>query len=449
MHWRLGSLSLQALHTHTALDLPLTRFAGRCVVLAMREQVTAALSLLELDGVAQRLVLCPQDLPAEALASVARDAGADALLLDVGQRADGQDWARVIGVVDPALKPATRAACPALQSDWVLLTSGTSGSPKLVLHTLHSLAGQLLEQSPPAAGPDWSTFYDIRRYGGLQILLRSLIGGRSITLSDPLEPIREFLARAAAAGVTHISGTPSHWRRALMSGSADLITPSYVRLSGEPSDQGLLDELARHYPRARIVHAFASTEAGLAFEVDDRLAGFPAALLDTAAGSEIGAVELRIEEQSLLIRSPRTASRYLHQGALPLRRDDGFVDTQDLLELRSGRYYFLGRRTGVINVGGRKCHPEEIEAVINSHPRVLMSRVRARRNPVLGNVIVADIVMRASDGTPAPDVQRSGLADDVVALCRRNLPPYKVPATIRVVDSLDVAASGKIQRTHA
>ena len=57
--------------------------------------------------------------------------------------------------------------------------------------------------------------------------------------------------------------------------------------------------------------------------------------------------------------------------ATPQRLTDseGFVDTGDMVELRGDRYYFVGRRGGIINIGGLKVHPEEIEAVINRHRR--------------------------------------------------------------------------------
>jgi non-ribosomal peptide synthetase component F len=107
----------------------------------------------------------------------------------------------------------------------------------------------------------WSTFCDIRRYGGLQIFFRGVHGG-SLVLSDPAESVEDFLRRAAAAGVTHISGTPSHWRKALMSGAAGSLAPRYARLSGEIADQAVLDGLRAAYPQAIVAHAFASTEAG-------------------------------------------------------------------------------------------------------------------------------------------------------------------------------------------
>ena len=78
---------------------------------------------------------------------------------------------------------------------------------------------------------------------------------------------------------------------------------------------------------------------------------------------------MKIEDGSLRIRSTRTARRYLGGERAALADADGFVDTGDMVELRGDRYYFVGRAGGIINVGGLKVHPEEVEAVINRHPR--------------------------------------------------------------------------------
>jgi acyl-CoA synthetase (AMP-forming)/AMP-acid ligase II len=211
----------------------------------------------------------------------------------------------------------------------------------------------------------WSTFYDVRRYGGMSILVRSLLGGASLVLSSAEQSLGDFLLRAGTEGVTHISGTPSHWRRALMSPSIKALSPVNVRLSGEVADQAILDRLHAAFPKATVTHAFASTEAGVAFEVTDGLEGFPATMLD---GQGVRA-ELRVEGDTLRIRSSRTASGYL--GA-DLPASGGFVDTGDVVERRGDRYYFAGRKEGVINVGGQKVYPEEVEGVINRHPAVLV-----------------------------------------------------------------------------
>ncbi len=232
-----------------------------------------------------------------------------------------------------------------------------------------TLAGPVERILALGAGAVWSTYYDIRRYGGLQILLRALLGGGSIVLSSPNESPAEYLARVAANHVTHITGTPSDKRTDGVTGEQ----ATAAAMSGEVADQAIIDKLRTVYPSATVAHAFASTEAGLAFDVDDGLAGFPARLV-----SDNGPVAaIRIRDGSMRIRSNRTALRYLGDNMPDLTDAEGFVDTSDMIEQRGDRCYFAGRREGIINVGGLKVHPEEVEAIINQHPDVQMSLVKA------------------------------------------------------------------------
>src|SRR5581483_3293645 len=356
--------------------------------------LNAALALIELDGVARRMVVCPSDFRLEHLPAVIHAADVDTIVSDGDLSGADVSSIRCIVSCGVSFRPATCEMDAPCRTEWVLLTSGTTGIPKLVVHTLESLAGAITRRNRLEEPLVWSTFYDIRRYGGLQIFLRAILTGASLVLSNAKESVPDFLARAAAHSVTHISGTPSHWRRALMSPAADRIAPRYVRLSGEIADQAVLTHLRSFYHGATVVHAFASTEAGVAFEVADGLAGFPATLM--CRGSD---VEIKVQDGSLRLRSKRVAERYLGRLAPPLHQPDGFVDTGDMVELCGDRYYFAGRRDGVINVGGLKVHPEEVEAVINRHPDVRMSLVRARNNPIMGALVVADIVL---NGTPQP-----------------------------------------------
>jgi acyl-coenzyme A synthetase/AMP-(fatty) acid ligase len=438
---------LAALATASSLGGRLEELRGRTVLVATGDQLTAALALIELDGVAQRIVLCPPDLAAAHFPAVIETSGVDAWVRD--DAVPEQNGAGLLPVIaQPALITESPTRHRSHETEWILLTSGTTGAPKLVLHTLGTLTSAIVyqqarQQAAPSA-PVWSTFYDIRRYGGLQIFLRAAMRGGSLVLSDPKGSITDFLARAGAAGITHISGTPSHWRRVLMSGAAAAIAPAYVRLSGEIADQAILDNLKVAYPMSGVAHAFASTEAGVAFEVGDGLAGFPAALVDAP-----GLVELKVADGTLRIRSGGNAARYLGEQAVPLRGTDGFVDTGDRVELRDGRYHFMGRAGGVINVGGLKVHPEEVEAVINAIPWVRMSLVKARRNPITGAVVTAEVVLADETDVPGERPQVAALTREIIEACRRGLPAHKVPAMVRIVPSLEVSAAGKLVRPSA
>jgi acyl-coenzyme A synthetase/AMP-(fatty) acid ligase len=437
-----ASIALHDLMEGSVLNGQVDDLYGRSVLIITESQLAAAAAMLELDGVARRIILCPPDLQVRHFPGVIETAGADVIVSDRPNMEVETPGINSFIHCDGKIVPRNHDRKAEQQTEWILLTSGTTGAPKLVVHTLSTLAGAFKGRRPAKGHVVWSTFYDIRRYGGLQIFLRAALTGTSLVLSSSQETTGDFLARAASLGVTHISGTPSHWRRALMSPSAPLITPEYVRLSGEIADQAILDHLRLFYPQALIAHAFASTEAGVAFDVNDGMTGFNAGILKRTPG-----VEMKIENDTLRIRSSRTASRYLAAGSRPIKDAEGFVDTGDVVELREGRYHFVGRRDGIINVGGLKIHPEEVEEVINRHPEVRMSLVRTKKNPITGALVVADVVLKTPTIYQSRDDRQ--LKQEILLLCRDVLPPHKVPAVVTFVSSLAVAETGKLIRSHA
>jgi acyl-coenzyme A synthetase/AMP-(fatty) acid ligase len=92
-----------------------------------------------------------------------------------------------------------------------------------------------------------------------------------------------------------------------------------------------------------------------------------------------------------------------------------------------------------------KLHPEEIEAVINRHPEVRMSRARSRRSPITGGIVVADVILAEGCDTGLSDSIRA----EILADCKAHLAPHKVPAMIKFVAALDVTAAGKLARHDA
>jgi acyl-CoA synthetase (AMP-forming)/AMP-acid ligase II len=125
------------------------------------------------------------------------------------------------------------------------------------------------------------------------------------------------------------------------------------------------------------------------------------------------------------------------------------VDTGDRVELIGDRYTFVGRSGGVINVGGLKVYPEEVEAVINAHPWVRMSRVQARRNAITGAVVTAEVVLRGQAGLGGESPDQASVRRQIIEQCTTMLTAYKVPAVIRFVESLEVSSAGKMVRANA
>ncbi len=428
----------------SSLDGNLTDLIGRSVLVKTHDQVSTALALIEIDGVDRRLVICPQDVRPEHLPLLVADAGVDVIVSD-GDSGEQDDLGIPLRVTTGStVAPVKYLPINRCSTEWVLLTSGTIGVPKMVVHTLAGLTGAIKNGKPQQGPIIWGTFYDIRRYGGLQVFFRAILGGASFVIRSVDEPLADYITRLDTHAATHVLGTPSHWRRALMSPSARAPALRYVRLSGEIADQAILDNLRSFYPQADIVHAYASTEAGVGFEVSDGLEGFPLSTL----GAHPGGVELKIQDGSLRIRSGRTALRYIDGHNSPVMDQDGFVDTGDMVELRNGRYYFLGRKGGIINIGGLKVHPEEVEAVINRHPEVQISHVRARNNPITGSIVVADVVLKVGVNEGEAGASRETLKHEILQMCSGSLARHKIPAVIQFVPALNISAAGKLAR-HA
>jgi non-ribosomal peptide synthetase component F len=198
------SLTLPHFLTQSCLAGQRNALAGQSILLLTSDQLSSAAALIELDGIASRILICPPDIKPEHLKLIAAQADIDAIVT-----AGEQPTAATLGIdriivcqFPPA--PAEPIQKLEIETQWLLLTSGTTGAPKIVRHSFRSLTGAIKPDRADAT-PVWSTFYDIRRYGGLQIFLRAIVGGRSMVLSDANEPVADFLNRLAAHGVTHMS----------------------------------------------------------------------------------------------------------------------------------------------------------------------------------------------------------------------------------------------------
>jgi hypothetical protein len=226
--------------------------AGRSVLLAVADQLLSAVAMTEVDGLARRMLLCPPDFDRYHVQTLIEDGEIDAIVTDQPARWSGAGVYLVAAVRMPVRAPARVPAKRA--TEWRMLTSGISDVPEIVGHTLESLCGAIIADGPVQPTPPvWATFSDIRRDGGLRIFLRAIIGGGSIVLSESGEPIADHIARLAARGVTHVSGSPSDWRRLLTSGSAGGFSPRQVHVANEVADRALLDGLKKTFPDASIL----------------------------------------------------------------------------------------------------------------------------------------------------------------------------------------------------
>jgi len=323
------------------------------------------------------------------------------------------------------------AISPAAETTrWYLATSGTTGTPKWIAHSFTSLS-RAAKSSKQSAALHWALCYQPTRFAGLQVLLQSLLSGAVITDCSSGDA-QQRIGLMQQHTITAISATPSLWRQLLMTTQLSTLPLQQITLGGEISDQPLLDTLTALFPTARLLHIYASTEAGVGFAVADKRAGFPASWLSQRHSNLL----LKIDtNQHLWLKPPQ-----LHDTRLASAVDsDGYLDSGDLVSIQHDRVIFLGRASGVINVGGNKVHPEQVEQVLLQHPAVHQAKVYAKASSVLGQLVIADIVVDTGTDSNALQAQ-------LVRHCQQQLERYQLPARFNIVSSLATNATGKLSR---
>jgi acyl-CoA synthetase (AMP-forming)/AMP-acid ligase II len=134
------------------------------------------------------------------------------------------------------------------------MTSGTTGEPKIVAHTLERLASRAVAAGASAPESRWLLTYQPTSFAGLQVILTAASTGGAIVVASHREPGASFDA-ARAHAVTHVSGTPTFWRSLLMVAEpGSLPSLRQATLGGESIDQPTLDRIRHAFPQSRITH---------------------------------------------------------------------------------------------------------------------------------------------------------------------------------------------------
>lgn len=295
-----------------------------------------------------------------------------------------------------------------------LLTSGSTGRPKRVGHTLASLSTVTGDLAPRT----WLCPYSPGTYAWWQVITLGLgVPGQDLVLVDPAD-LDDWVTPALEHGVTAVSGTPTFWRRTLMRHGAELskLPLEQVTLGGEPVDQAVLSQLSDAFPDARVSWIYASSEVGASIVVHDGRAGFPEEWLDRVVP---GRPRLAVADGELVITSP-------HHGVDASGAElAGAVRTGDAARIEDGRVLVTGRLDrDELNVGGSKVSASAVRDLLQSHPDVAWASVRGRKAPLVGTMVVADVVAGQDSSVSA---------DDLIRWAAERLPEYAVPRRIKML----------------
>lgn len=308
-----------------------------------------------------------------------------------------------------------------------LLTSGSTGTPKLVSHTWQTLF--TATRGSGVIPRRWIVPFQLGTYAWFQIVTQGMFQPEQALLFPAGGTPAETMGEAARWRADSLSATPTFWRIAMLQTPREILADvplKYISIGGEMVDQSLLDQLGVLFPQAQITHIYASSEVGTCVIVKDGLAGFPASVLERTDAS---LPQLRVEDGRLLVKSPYSAV----SAKVPKSE---WVDTGDVVEIRGKRIYFCGRADrAMINVGGNKAYPADIEAAILAHPGIQWCRVRAVKARIVGELVEADFVLRADASVPGEA--------DLVKHCSQHLPEYAIPRLWNRLEAIPVKSSLK------
>lgn len=306
-------------------------------------------------------------------------------------------------------------------SEITIFTSGTTGQPKKVLHTVATLT-RSVRIGERYVGQTWAYAYNPTHMAGLQVFfqafenLNTLVNVFNKQRSEVYELINKH-------HITHISATPTFYRL-LLPFEQEYETVVRVTLGGEKSDTHLYENIKKIFPMAKINNVYASTEAGSLFAAKGDCFQIPENIRDKF---DVVDDELLIHK-SLLGKSDsfKFEGDYYHSG-----------DLIEWVDKESGLFRFKSRKNELINVGGYKVNPGEVENILLSIEGVKQVLVYGKANSILGNVLCADIQLE--DGVTLTDV-------DIKKALRSQLQDFKIPRRIKFVEQMSLTRTGKLKR---
>lgn len=300
----------------------------------------------------------------------------------------------------------------------VLFSSATTGPAKAVLHDLSNV---LDEYRAPRRGWRCLAFLSLDRVGGIYALLYALSTGTALVTIAQRTP--ESVCRAIEQHrVEFMTVSPTFMNLMLLSEQHrrfDLSSLKVVAYSMERMPETTLRRFHEAFPGVRLVQGYGATEIG---PIRSRSAASDSTWIELADND----VEYRIVEGLLELKCSCAMLGYLNapQPFTP----DGWYKTGDAVEMNGKLLRILGRRSEMINVGGGKMYPTEIEDVLLQMDGVVEASVTAEENAIIGHIVKA--VVRLNTGE-----HRESFARRMRLFCKEKLPAYMVPVRVVVTDN--------------
>lgn len=299
----------------------------------------------------------------------------------------------------------------------VLFSSGTSGEPKCAVHDFAKLLDKFRTQRTALRTLNFLLF---DHWGGLNTMLHILSNGGVVISTKDRSPanICRLIERYK---IELLPASPTFLNLLLLSeayNDFDLGSLKIISYGTEPMLPSTLRRLKELFPNVKLQQTYGLIELGVLRSKSES---------DESLWVKLGGdgYELRVVDGLLEIKAASAMLGYLN--APNPFTEDGWFKTGDAVEVNGAYFRILGRKSELINVGGEKVYPSEIETVIQEMPNIAEVMVYGEKSPIMGMIVVARVRLFEEE-------DRKELASRVKKHCRQVLAPYKIPVKI-VVDN--------------
>jgi acyl-CoA synthetase (AMP-forming)/AMP-acid ligase II len=300
----------------------------------------------------------------------------------------------------------------------VLFSSGTTGEPKAAVHDMAPLLGKY---SNSGKSLTTITFLLFDHIGGINTLLYTLAYGGTIVALQSRKP-EEVCRLINKYNVDLLPASPTFLNMILFSKAYQLYDISCLKIVSygtEAMPKSTLEAFNNILPKVRMKQTYGLSELGIMSSKSES----SNSLWIKVGGKEF---ETKIVDGQLWIKSKMAMKGYLNAPS-PFT-DDGWYNTKDRVEQKGEYIRFLGRDSDIINVGGEKVYPAEVESVLLECELVKDASVKGVPHPLTGNIVVATIAIDDNENI-------ENIIPTIKKHCRLKLEKYKVPVKIYISDN--------------
>jgi len=330
------------------------------------------------------------------------------------------------------LHPMVNSLTVSKQAGLVLFSSGSTGEPKAMIHNLDNLVNSY--QGKKNKNLNILVFLMFDHIGGLNTLLNTLAIGATIILPANRNP--EYIAGLIEEYRVHVlPASPTFLNMMLMSKVQDkynLRSLKMITYGTESMPESLLLKLRIAFPRTRLLQTFGTSETGIT-KTSSRSSDSLEIRLDDPN------TQYKIVEGELWLKSKTQVIGYLN-ASMESFTEDGWFKTGDLVEEVENSYLRIkGRAKEVINVGGEKVLPSEVESIVLEIESVSDCTVYGAKNAITGQMVAVQIVLEVG-------IDKKEAKIFIRKYCKQKLDSYKVPVKFEFVDQTNYGERFKKKR---